>query len=110
MRAMSPAIRTFRHEQFAVESLIEAKDGRGVSVCIPARNEASTIGAVVQAVLSTRRGTGQRLVDEVLVVDDGSTDATADTARVAGARVLGLSPGGDKGRAMAAALESCNRS
>ena len=41
-----------------------------VSVCVPARNEAETVGAVVNAARACP------LVDEVLVIDDGSTDAT----------------------------------
>jgi glycosyltransferase involved in cell wall biosynthesis len=47
---------------------------------IPAFNEAATVGAVVTGV----RG----LVSHVLVVDDGSTDATAAMARAAGADVI----------------------
>jgi len=46
------------------------------------------------------------LVDELVVTDDGSTDATADIARRAGARVITRRPRGDKGRAMAAAFEA----
>jgi glucosyl-3-phosphoglycerate synthase len=53
-----------------------------VSVCIPARNEARTIAAVVEAV-GSQEGAG-----EVIVVDDGSTDATARVAAAAGARVV----------------------
>jgi len=51
-----------------------------VSVVIPAYNEEKTIEAVVKEALSH--------VDEVLVVDDGSTDSTARRAEEAGARVL----------------------
>ena len=51
-----------------------------VSVVIPALNEEATIGHVVAAVPRDVAG-------EVIVVDNGSTDATADRARAAGARV-----------------------
>ena len=53
-----------------------------VSVIIPAFNEEEGIGSVVAAVLG---GGSWR---EVLVVDDGSTDRTAERARGAGARVV----------------------
>lgn len=71
---------------------------RRVSVCLPARDEERTIGAIVGAVvdeLQERR----RVVDEVVVVDDGSADATAARARSAGARVV-RSRGQGKGAAM----------
>jgi glycosyltransferase involved in cell wall biosynthesis len=53
-----------------------------VAVVIPARNEAERIGATVVA------AGGIAGVEVVVVVDDGSTDQTADLARAAGARVL----------------------
>jgi glycosyltransferase involved in cell wall biosynthesis len=53
-------------------------------VLIPALNEEAAVGQVVQEVLSIMPGT------PVLVVDDCSKDATADRARIAGARVLSL--------------------
>ncbi|WP_026279393.1 MULTISPECIES: glycosyltransferase family 2 protein [unclassified Thioalkalivibrio] len=53
-----------------------------LSVVIPARNEGRAIGSVVQ-------GVREVLPDaEVIVVDDGSVDNTAATAKEAGARVL----------------------
>ncbi|HEU4325893.1 MAG TPA: glycosyltransferase family 2 protein [Roseiflexaceae bacterium] len=53
-----------------------------VSVVIPARNEAASIGRVVRGVLE------QCPDAEVLVVDDASTDRTAEEAEAAGARVI----------------------
>ncbi len=52
-----------------------------VYVIIPAFNEASSIGLVVNAI-------PKNLVRKIIVVDNGSTDATADTAIAAGATVV----------------------
>jgi glycosyltransferase involved in cell wall biosynthesis len=66
----------------------------GVSVVIPALNEAENIGAVV-------REMPWELVRECIVVDNGSTDATAAEAAAAGARVVSQ-PQPGYGRACAA--------
>jgi cellulose synthase/poly-beta-1,6-N-acetylglucosamine synthase-like glycosyltransferase len=57
-----------------------------------ARNEASTVGAIVRSV-KERLVEGCRLVDEIIVVDDHSTDATAEVASASGARTRTYSPG-----------------
>ena len=67
-----------------------------VSVVVPARDEAGTVGEVVRGVLDA----GDPRVAEVLVVDDGSTDATAAVAAAAGARVVGAEAGPGKGQAL----------
>lgn len=83
--------RVFGHTDFDLQALIAAKGDRKISVCIPARNEASTVGAVVGSITEalTAVGGGAPLLDEVLVIDDGSTDGTADVAQRAGAVVVG---------------------
>jgi glycosyltransferase involved in cell wall biosynthesis len=53
-----------------------------VSVIIPALNEEEPIGGVVREILATN------VPAEIIVVDNGSTDRTADRARQAGARVV----------------------
>ena len=64
-----------------------------VAAIIPARNEAETIGPVVLA------ARGARSIDEVIVVDNGSTDGTAAIAAAQGARVVHEAMAG-KGEAM----------
>lgn len=53
-----------------------------VSIVLPAKNEAPTIGQVISNILQHRPDA------EILVVDDGSTDDTASIAKAAGARVV----------------------
>jgi glucosyl-3-phosphoglycerate synthase len=99
---MQSGPRDFGRGPFAVDQLRAAKGGRVVTVCIPARDEAATVGAVVAAVADAHGNGpgGSGLVDEVLVVDDGSRDETAEFARSAGARVVAARGPGGKGQAM----------
>jgi glycosyltransferase involved in cell wall biosynthesis len=71
---------------------------RFVSVVIPCLNEQEPIAAVVHEVLAQQ-------ADEVIVVDNGSTDATAARALSAGARVIS-EPQSGYGRACAAGLNA----
>ncbi len=66
--------------------LVEPRN-RGLSllVVIPCLNEEPTIGRVVAGVPREMPGVGRV---EILVIDDGSTDRTAERAREAGAEVL----------------------
>jgi len=63
----------------------EAFDGT-ISVVVPARDEAARIGPCLDGLLA------DPAVDEVIVVDDGSSDGTAELARARGARVVAAGP------------------
>jgi glucosyl-3-phosphoglycerate synthase len=78
------ADRTWQNPQWTVESLVRARDGRTVSVVLPALDEEQTVGGVVAAVLPLVGS----VVDECVVVDSGSTDRTVEIATAAGARVV----------------------
>lgn len=66
-----------------------------IDAVIPARDEAPTVAAVVAACL------GSPHVREVIVVDDGSRDGTAEMAAAAGAKVVRLEPGAAGSKALA---------
>jgi len=68
-----------------------------VAAAIPAYQAAPTVGAVVAGVLA--------LLPEVLVIDDGSRDGTAEAAARAGARVVSLPENRGKGVALKTAFE-----
>ena len=88
--------------------LLRLKQERGltVSVCLPARDEEATVGQIVAMVRRTLVE-AVPLVDEVVVMDDGSLDSTAEVAAWEGARVVAVDDilpetgaGSGKGNAM----------
>ncbi|MEM9041767.1 MAG: glucosyl-3-phosphoglycerate synthase [Actinomycetota bacterium] len=89
---MSSSIRTFHLDRAGTATgpaALAAKAGRTVSVCIPCRDEAATIGPLVTTIrdeLVEAAG----FVDELIVLDDRSTDDTATVAAHAGARVVSI--------------------
>ena len=100
------AIRTARWDDWTLDDLLAAKAHTSVSLVVPARNEAETVGDVVTRVRERLVDT-VRLVDEIVVIDSDSVDGTYDAAASAGAAVhrsaeirpdLGTHPG--KGEAM----------
>jgi glucosyl-3-phosphoglycerate synthase len=100
-------IRTYHHQDFDAERLVALKRSykHTISVCLPARDEATTIGPIVDMLVRLARTSG--LIDEVVVVDDHSIDGTASLAEKSGARVVHvgdvlpeLGPGEGKGEAL----------
>jgi glycosyltransferase involved in cell wall biosynthesis len=67
-----------------------------IAAVIPAYQAAPSVGAVARGALA--------VLSEVLVLDDGSTDATAEEARRAGARVISFPENRGKGAALRAAF------
>jgi glucosyl-3-phosphoglycerate synthase len=63
------------------------RTGQSVSVVLPALNEEETVGDIV-AVIRHDLVRQVPLVDEIVVVDSGSTDRTSEVAAAAGARVV----------------------
>jgi glucosyl-3-phosphoglycerate synthase len=73
---------TFGHAEFGLERLVARRETT-VSVCLPARNEARTIGSILEH-LAPLRELG--IIDQVVVVDH-STDGTGEIAQGLGAEV-----------------------
>src|SRR5688572_16241422 len=62
---------------------VTAMTGRDLTVIVPAYNEAASVGDTVRSILTQTTPPAR-----VIVVDDGSTDATAEVAQAAGATVI----------------------
>ena len=91
---------SWTHPSWTVADLVAAKKGRTISVVLPALNEEETVGSVVDTISPLLGG----LVDELIVLDSGSTDDTEIRAIAAGARVVSreqalpeVEPAGDPG-------------
>jgi glucosyl-3-phosphoglycerate synthase len=80
-------MKSFHHSEFAdVERLVASKGAQTISLCVPTFNEEDTIGEVIRILkqsLQDRHG----LLDEVAVIDSGSSDRTREVAGAAGATV-----------------------
>jgi glucosyl-3-phosphoglycerate synthase len=76
--------RSFHHSAYPPER-IAAEREQSISVCLPARECAATVAAIVTALLELREAGA---IEEVVVVDAASQDGTAELAERAGARVL----------------------
>ncbi|MBY8884942.1 glucosyl-3-phosphoglycerate synthase [Streptomyces sp. PTM05] len=75
-----------------LDRLLDAKRAAGpdgtVSVVLPALDEEATVGAIVGEIRRELMDGPVPLVDELVVMDSGSTDRTAEVAERAGARVV----------------------
>lgn len=100
---MVGGVYTKERPDWTIDELIEAKQGRTVSVALPALDEEKSVAGVLDTIRPLVGG----LVDELIVLDSGSTDATAEVATAAGATVVsreeaipGLPPVPGKGEAL----------
>ncbi|MFC9747001.1 glucosyl-3-phosphoglycerate synthase [Streptomyces niveus] len=82
------ARRSWSAAERPVERLVAAKQGAQVSVVLPALNEEATVGRIVSVIRRELMAGPAPLVDELVVIDSGSTDRTAEVAAAAGARVV----------------------
>jgi glucosyl-3-phosphoglycerate synthase len=73
---------THAHGEFPPERLAATRE-LSVSICLPARNEARTIGPILEALMPLRE---LGVLDQIVVVDR-SSDGTAEIARALGAEV-----------------------
>ncbi|MBB1252694.1 glucosyl-3-phosphoglycerate synthase [Streptomyces alkaliterrae] len=84
--------RSWTAAQRPLPTLLAAKRAAGehgtVSVVLPALNEEATVGQIVAAIRASLMTDEVPLVDELVVVDSGSTDGTAAVAAAAGAKVV----------------------
>ncbi len=79
--------RSYRAEDFPLARVVEAKRaaGRGVSVVLPAREVADTIGPILEQLTPLREAGA---LDELVVIDAASRDGTAALAERLGATVV----------------------
>jgi glucosyl-3-phosphoglycerate synthase len=77
----------YHNSEFSdIKGLVEMKEktGESITLCLPTLNEESTIGPIVDTMMSNLV-VKYPLLDEIIVVDSGSTDGTRDAALDAGA-------------------------
>ena len=83
------AERTFHHSHFwDIKKLVEMKEQQGLSIslCLPTLNEERTIGQEI-VILKAEMADRYPLLDEIAVIDSGSTDRTREIAESFGADV-----------------------
>jgi glucosyl-3-phosphoglycerate synthase len=84
--------RSWSADRRPLSTLLTAKRSAGpngtVSVVLPALNEEATVGSIVETIRRELMSDAVPLVDELVVMDSGSTDRTAAIAEAAGATVV----------------------
>ncbi len=90
-------------DEYDAERVVNLKGSHTISVVVPAQNESLTIGSVLDAA-SHYVVNGSPFVDELIVVDDHSSDDTATVAARHGARVVPLDGPSGKGEGMSCGL------
>ena len=84
-------------------------NGPRLAFVVPAYDAEASIAEVVGKLLSVIAGTGNWTEPSVIVIDDGSSDRTAERAREAGAEVLSHPRNQGKGRALLSGFERAVR-
>ena len=79
-------VRTFHHSAYSAQAIATARAERGLgaTVCLPARDCAASVGAIVAALVPLREAGA---IERIVVVDAASGDGTAGVAERAGAEV-----------------------
>lgn len=90
---------TLRRDDFDLAAVRNQRRGQRIAVIVPAQNEAATIGGVIDAITHY-----EGFVDDLIVVDDHSSDDTSSVAAHHGARVTRLHGVTGKGEALAAGV------
>jgi glycosyltransferase involved in cell wall biosynthesis len=80
--------------------------GRRIGIVIPAHNEEGAIGSVLAALRVAQSAAQLPAVDEIIVVDDGSTDRTGEIAEQSGVRVIRLPTNRGYGAALKAGIRA----
>jgi len=84
------AARTTSIDDWSVDRVRGLKGAHRIAVILPALDEEQTVGDIVSAIRAGLASGPGDLVDDVIVVDSGSRDATAAVASASGARVIAL--------------------
>ncbi|HVF77124.1 MAG TPA: glucosyl-3-phosphoglycerate synthase [Solirubrobacteraceae bacterium] len=77
-------MRSFHHAEFPADRLRALRE-ETISLCVPARDEAPTIAGVVGPLVALREA---GIVDQVVVLDDDSSDGTGEIAAALGAEIV----------------------